>query len=235
MKTGGTSLRSMLISQMGECAVYPNDQELAAQPHGWYPESDFISKNLGTIRKHQVLVGHHPFSLLHQLGQSYQAVTFLREPFSRTFSMLAHRRRTVKGCGELSDEALLADERFVGEQILNYQTKVFADGVKRVNGFHLITEADLKTAVQNLNSFALVGISEHFHESCLLFDRIFQTRLAGGIRHENANPEPRPMSPDLREKIRPLIQLDLVLYEEAMKKFRRDLAGQGIVLPLQHR
>ena len=236
MKTGGTSLRRMLISELGEQAVYPNDRELSALANGWYPSSEYILQNLATIRDHQVLVGHHPFSLQEKLGGKYKPVTVLREPISRTVSMLGHRKRIAPGYEHLTYEELLEDREFVEKQILNYQTKILSMSLGPVNAPQNTGEAELKIAVNNLNFMALLGINEHFFESCCLFDKINKTKLSANIKYENVNTKVAKVSESLRDKIKPLVELDLVLYQEALKKFKNDLSAHGIRLiePVPH-
>jgi len=56
MKTGGTSLRKMLINELGEKAIFPNDTNLSKLPNGWYPTTKWFSENTAQIRKHKILI-----------------------------------------------------------------------------------------------------------------------------------------------------------------------------------
>lgn len=228
MKTAGTSFRQMLLIEFGEKAVFPNDTELSAMPNGFYPKTDFILEHLQALRKHKILVGHHPLALHEKLGKSYQPITFLRDPFERSLSALGHWKRHQPGFIGLSFEKILDNQDFVQSFILNYQTKALSMGVGLVNSFHNVTAVDLQRAIDNLKHFTFIGISEHFQESSRLFDRIFKTKLSAKIRHENASPEAKKVSEDLRKRIEPLIELDLALYQEALKQFKQNLATHGI-------
>lgn len=228
MKTGGTSLRKMLISELGEKAIFPNDTELNELPHGWYPSSDFVEQQSGRLREHKILIGHHPFSLCTKLDKKYKPVIFLREPISRTISMMGHRKRNSPELAHLSDEELLDNKEFVENQILNYQTKILSMKSGHVNLFHHTTHEDLNLALENIKHLAFIGIHEYFFASCSLFDKLFHTGIAKHVLHENVNPSPRQLSEGLLKKIKPLIILDELLYSEALKQFHRDRIAHHI-------
>jgi len=219
MKTGGTSLRKMLIEELGEKAVYPNDKELEKLPNGWYPESEFILQHASELRPHQILVGHHPYSLYEKLKSKYKAIAFLREPVSRTLSIMSHRKRLSPHYAHFTFDELLEDNMFVEKQILNYQTKVLSMDIGAVNDPIATGKPELQRALDNLRELSFIGINEQFPASCRLFDKKFNTRLSKRIRYDNRDPQQQEQPESVINKIRPLVSLDIQLYEEAKRLF----------------
>jgi hypothetical protein len=228
MKTAGTSFRKMLINEFGEESVYPNDTNLSQLPNGWYPSTKWISENYDQIRKHKILIGHFPYSLFEKLNHPYKVITFLREPFSRTISMINHRKLNTPEYATLTFEELLDKEDFVKSQILNFQTKVFGMPLGEVKSPSETNQQTLEIAISRLRKVEFIGISEQFMQSCQLFDKKFSTSMSKNIRSDNILKKGEEISERLLNKIKPLINLDLELYNEATRLFNAEKVKNGI-------
>jgi hypothetical protein len=220
MKTGGTSLRRMLVDAVGEDRVFPNDEDLALRPHGWYPgPQEFV----GLLRSGQthgatIFIGHFPFVLHEEFDSDPLTVALLREPAARTLSMLKHRKLKSKQFAGATYEQILEDADFVERQIRDYQTKIFAfDSIQQcpetVNIAFEIGEHRLKRAVDELGSVDILGLTEDFASFC--------TRLteATGIelrpRRDNRSASGDQLQPHETKRIDRLTRHDQPLYQEA--------------------
>ncbi len=226
MKTGGTSFRRMLAENIGKENLFPNDIDLSKLPNGWYPSTDWISKNIDETRSHKILVGHYPFSLSETLGDSYIPITFLREPFKRTISIIGHRKRKSDNFQNMSYEQLLDHHDFVERQIRNYQTKVFSMRTGEVNSSQENCVFDI--AIERLNKCEFIGLNEFFESSCFLFDKMYGSNLKANIRNDNVNQRNVILTKELKEKIKPLIKYDIIFYDEAVKIFKTRMKKFGI-------
>jgi hypothetical protein len=229
-KTGGTSFRRMLIEEFGNKSVFPNDHDLASMPNGWYPSTEWINKNKHHLREHYILVGHHPYSLSKELIGHYGVITFIREPINRTISMIGQRRRTVAEYNSLNFEEILDIDEFIQSYILNYQTKIFGMPINDHDSPYKSGRDTLQSAISNLHECKFVGLLDRFEESCKLFDKIFKTNTFSKIRHDNIADFNSEKTERLTTKIKPLVNLDLEFYNEAVKIFNTDLRSYGIKL-----
>lgn len=222
MKTGGTSLRRMLIARLGADAVYPNDADLARLPNGWYPLAGPLLEVLPSVRPHTILVGHLPYSLCERLPGRYEVITFLRDPVERS---LSHMGEVIKA-GPLAGSDpldLIHDESFMRGHIANHQAKVL--GMPFGDIYDPGVEVDAAMcgrAVENLRQCAFVGITERFEDSCRLFDQRFGTRLSRRIRRDNiGRKKPNVHRDELVKALLPHLEWDLRLYREAVALFNR--------------
>ncbi len=221
MKTGGTSFRQMLTEEYKRKSIYPNGNDLDSFPNRWYPKAEWVAENINVLRNHKVLVGHYPYSLRNSLGE-YKCVTVIRDPYKRTLSMLGHKLKKTKD-PTVTIEKLLNNESFVSKQILNYQTKVLGMPLGEVNIVDIVTDETFSNAKDNIRHLDFIGINEYFSESCFLYDHRFGTSLVDKIRHDNKAKRSLDVSVEIKKKIEGLIEMDVELYDLALKRFRSEL------------
>lgn len=211
-KTAGTSLRRMLQDDFGEHMVYPGDVHLRRLPNGWYPLGSEMLRDFVKIPPHNVLVGHFTAAMADMLPCHYHVATCLREPVQRSLSVLGHFSRALG----VPATALLDDPEFVSQHVTDFQTRILgADGVCDPHGVQAVDDAALTRALDRVDTFDFVGLTERFHESCMLFDDRFRTGLSRRIRRDAVN---RPEGSELSEyipQLMPLLERDRVLYARA--------------------
>jgi hypothetical protein len=218
-KTAGTSLRRMLQASLGMNAVYPSDEDLRRRPNGHYPSEAELLDPRGRLPRYRVLTGHFSASFAEHLSAPHRRAVVLRDPVQRSLSALAHFHRT-RG---LPPHQLLDDAVFVENHIRNRQTAILGKeyGEQKAG----CSSRHLTKALTNIDAFDFVGLTEHFAESCELFDAVFGTKIRSVILKENVL---RPQGTEFNElvpRILPLVQLDRRLYEHATARFRLQSRG----------
>jgi hypothetical protein len=217
-KTAGTSFRLMLEEYYGKRMVYPGDFYRFSLPNGWYPSGSEMLKNYAKLPSHSVLVGHFTAAMADMVPRIYRAVTFVREPIQRSLSVLAHFSHTLK----IPVDTLVEDSQFMSMKINNFQTRILgADGVCDLHQVEAADDHMLARALSRLETLDFVGITERFEESCQKFDSQFQTRISRLVRRENVfRPEGCEFAQHI-PKIKPHIERDQILYDAAVKRFKK--------------
>ena len=227
-KTAGTSFRKMLQASLGMNAVYPSDEELSIRPNGWYPSEAEILETFPSLRPYFCITGHFSAAIAERLPRHHRTAVFLRDPSQRSLSTLAHFYHTT---GTPPDR-LLDDETFVTRCIRNRQTILLGS-----DGFHTPPAGDtriLDRALDVVDAFDFVGLTERFRESCMLFDSTFGTMIGAAVKKENVlRPNGTEFS-GLLPRILPLIDLDRVLYERARERFKIDIQRLQTDTTLMH-
>jgi hypothetical protein len=221
MKTGGTSLRRMLVDAVGPDQVYPNDEDLAARPHGWYPgPKEFVDiLRAGQTHGASIFIGHFPFVLRDEFESEPLTVALLREPTARTLSMLKHRKLKSAQLSGATYEELLDHEDFVDRQIREYQTKIFAfDSITQcpdtVNVAFEMDEWHRERAINQLKSVDILGVIEDFQGFCTRVAAITGIELR--LRRDNTSALRDPLQPREAPRIDQLIGYDQLLYQRAL-------------------
>jgi hypothetical protein len=219
----------MLQASLGMNAVYPSDDELSIRPNGWYPSEAEILETFPSLRPYFCITGHFSAAIADRLPRRHRTAVFLRDPSQRSLSTLAHFYHTT---GTPPDR-LLDDEKFVAGYIRNHQTILLGN-----EGFHMPPAGDtriLNRALDVVDAFDFVGLTERFRESCMLFDSTFGTMIGGAMRKENVLRPNGTEFIELLPRILPLIDLDRVLYERARARFTIDTQRSQTATPLVHR
>ena len=216
MKTAGTSFRNLLEESLGE-ALFPTVENLHQRNNRYYYSAIEMLDLADELESRQVICGHLPYSLAETLG--FGVATFLREPVSRTLSMLRHRRQKSPKFAAMSVREMLSHP-FVEKQVRDYQSKYFAVPHKQdVNLPFSWAEKDFDRAKRRLAQTEFVGITEYFDESLDLFTNRTGLELPAARRlNVTENPIIQPSEYEL-DLIRQLVARDLELYELAKKLF----------------
>ena len=223
MKTAGTSFRKLLEESLGK-SLFPTDERLRQRQNRHYYSAIEIMElvRLDELASCRVLCGHLPYALVETPEfRNFSLATFLREPVSRTLSMLRHRRRNSPKFAAMGVQEMLSHSAFVEGQIRDYQSKYFAfsDHKQDVNLPFSWEKQDFERAKQRLAQSEFVGITEYFDQSLELFKNQTGLELAAARRvnvAENAVIQP---SDDELALIRQLVARDLEIYEVAKELF----------------
>jgi len=220
MKTAGTSFRKMLQEDIGCENIFPSDKHLEELPNGWYLLPNKILETYQSLPKHKVLIGHFPAAILERLPRAYTSAVFLRDPLQRSLSLIQFYSNQYG----TSIQDLIQNENFINKYIKDYQTKIL--GMIDVADPNIILDIDdavLKSALERVEGFDFVGITEKFEDSCKLFDKLYKTQTVRFLKKTNIS---RPEGNELMEFadfIRPLITKDEIVYRSACERLQKQV------------
>jgi len=225
-KAAGTTLTSVLMRQ------YP--PESIFEVYGLVPDRRIEElKTCSPERRRvvQCVIGHFYFGLDELFDRRCRYITMLRDPVERVISSYYHVLRTpdnwlyrdVAKSG-MTLEQYVKSEGPIAHEARNMQTRMMAGTAWDC----ILDEASLKTAKENLDKCAAVGVVERFDESLVLFKR----RLGWtGLRYLKMRAGGRPrnsdISPSVLDAIRTHNELDIQLYQYAVQRLQMDIAGEG--------
>ncbi len=238
-KVGGTSLHKILEKQ------YPNVKHFRVFEGSNINKIDQL-KGLSTEEKEGIGVirGHMNFGLHEFLPKPVNYITMLRDPVYRVISHYYWIKRNsehflYKDCISMSLEDFVSSK--ITTEIDNSQTRILA-GVADVAPiliplkkeqakipFGECTNEILEKAKKNLNSFAVVGLTERFDESLILLKRILGWEHPPLYLKQNVSPTRLPKE-DLPGEVLALIEkyneLDIELYRYATNLFEEKINHQ---------
>jgi len=225
-KTGGTSFDKMLRRVFPPESCYPTDADVARNRRT-YPDvtpeiCDFIRLPPDRLRGIRLVSGHYPPIAGRLLPEPPRYLTFLRHPMARTISHLRHARHFVPQFRDLSLSQILELRRERELFFRNHQTLMFSyrsmEEACRVDDVVVPDRSRLQLAKETLVRCDFVGIFEFLADSIRLCECRFGWDL-GAIPHEQRSPAEFTADTSLEERIRPLVELDLELYEFACGVF----------------
>jgi hypothetical protein len=236
-KTAGTTLQSMLARQYsseelhevmmrGMSWIAPR-RRLMPRPLISFSKLHRLKSALHRPRELRLIHGHFDLSIMRLLPAGARCFTLLRDPVERAISHYYHyRRMTADPVHALAMESSLAE--WVSERGLvemdNGQTRRLAGEMDRP--FGSVNAEMLERAKSNLAGFAVVGLTERFHESLLLLQRAFGWTLdTSPPRNVGQN---RPRRSDVSEEALKAIEhsncFDAELYRFAAGLFEKALS-----------
>ncbi len=209
----------MLYKQFSQQVIYPNLKDIKANG-GNYPYRKAAIETLKSDRDVQFLMGHYPFAMSRQFSQAPECIVFLRDPMKRAVSNLYHLQHNNPRFKNVSARSIIEGAT---SQINNIHVRFMGDHHFRPHKlFTAETEFGAKALIRakkNLDTCAFVGFTEYFEESVRVLEQKFDWNL-GRIRRKNKTSKRRePISNDLYEKLAALNQLDVELYNYAVKKY----------------
>ncbi len=219
-KTAGSSFRNMLYKQFPQDVIYPNLNDINAN-EGRYPHRKAVVETLEGARPVQFLMGHYPFFLGRKLPEPPDCIVFLRDPVERAISNLYHLQRHNPQFKNTSAQVMIESANW---QINNVQVRYMGDWHFRPNKlFTAETEFGAQALIrakENLDACAFVGFTEHFEASLAALQQKFNWNL-GRVLKKNKSPKQRAsISDELLQKLIELNQLDIELYNYAIKKYQ---------------
>jgi hypothetical protein len=216
-KTAGRSLRQLLYREYtrGRTRLVKNYFTQAAVSESYV--RDLAESPPADLR---VAHGHMLFWPDFAWPEGTEFVTMLRDPVERVIShyywLRSRKERYTKSLSEAVRDGLIDD---------NLQTRVIS-GMMPPHG-ELPQEA-LDLAVERLERFSVVGLTERFDESVVLLTRTLGWRRMVYTR-ENVTPNRKPLDEISNEEIELIHEynaLDLELYAAARRHFKKQVQEQ---------
>lgn len=221
MKTAGTSFRTYM-NQVAPGRIFPDDADLGPTAGQYIGPNRFVEHlEDGKVNpgRTDYMFGHFPLWITEDVPEHWNIATVIRDPIARTVSMIRHHRER-RNLKHLSYEDILSDDNFRAKLIENYQTKVLGAERRDLASANDAMPSDgttLQRAKKRLLSVAFLGITENIDESVAAWHRVTALPREVAFPHLNkAKPEPIPR--DLRQAILPYVELDMELYEWAVKQ-----------------
>jgi hypothetical protein len=170
-KTAGTSLRNALLQTVspGEALlVYPN-WDLGVT----YEEC----LQLPTLQLHrfQWIYGHYKTGLHRYATDRARYVTFIREPFARLRSNIAHHAAagTIFSVDKISVRPSIFINNGLGEEFDNLMTRMIAGITPAEVGPGMMGECHVERAIENVRRhFAFVGRQEQATADCMTLQKL---------------------------------------------------------------
>ena len=194
----------------------------------WFPESVRAAaarfSRLPPEQRAQVRLFHGEhieFGVHHYLSQPVSYFTLLREPVARVLSHYCHgtRRHVPEGMRLREHVSALVEP--------NLQTRLLAGPHEQTAA--LQPHEMLERATRNLDSFAVVGLTERFDETMLLLRRAFGWRMPFYERRNVSRHRLRRETIPAEEfdTIRAVNSLDMELYAHAQMLFEAQIQRYG--------
>jgi Galactose-3-O-sulfotransferase len=240
-KTGGTTLEDYFYTKY-DTEPAPSEPEedgllngpIYHFPLGWGHEDEFPAARLANLLQRPdvwVFLGHFRFGIHELQSRPATYTTVLRDPVARVISLGAHDLRWSGekevpniDLGELERHLLESD----APELDNGQTRRLA-GINPP--FGQCTTAMLERAKHNLSEhFSVVGLTERFDETIVLFSRVLGWELEHYNPSRQVNPH-RLSSSDLSAGVIDAVgernSLDVELHAFAAELFEAQVERQG--------
>lgn len=231
-KTAGVTVMTIIQKH------YQKEESYSTSMSHYYPDGSLDGFNaLPSEHKNRLklLYGHMGFGLHKQFPQPATYFTILRDPVERVISSYYYESRETRSplYPELnSGEIDLATyvNRYTSWEMDNLQTRMIS-GNWHKRGFGPCTGEMLETAKKNLREhFAVVGITNRFDESYLLFKRAFGWPHVYYTKRNVT--ENRPKQTEIPHETLTLIrkhnQFDIQLYEYAQILLNAQIKEHGL-------
>lgn len=210
------------------------DREYRGRPtwtQMWPSEEEIGRLPLRERASLELIKGHFHFGLHRLFPQSTAYITLVRDPVERVIShyyyVLRHPehdlyQRVVDGNLKLRDYVTAG----LSDELENGQLRLLSE---RARGRAACDRACLDEAKRNLDEhFPVVGVTERFDESVLLFQRAFGWRVPLYARSNVRSRDTRaPVDDETRELILDRNRLDQALYESVVERLDTTVASAG--------
>ncbi len=202
----------------------------------YYKPTETFSVRLGKDRKTfkslpyeerakiNLLRGHIAFGAHKFLSRPTIYMTVLRNPIDRTISHYYFvLQETTQRLHDKAKSLDLADFVLNEPEVQNLQTKMLA-GIENI--YQQVDKSTLKQAKENLNSCAIIGLTERFEDTLALMENVLGWQNIPSVEKRQVT-KSRPSISDVPESTIKIIkeynQLDIELYEYAKKLFEESI------------
>jgi len=208
----------MLQRYYGMEHIYPNDEILESEFSREYPNEKWLIENRHNLPNYKFLFLHWPLYFKNNLQRRHKTAFFVREPVQRTLSVLVDA--SVRFNRSIED--LLKDNNFLSDYLIDIQTRFL--GAENLYEFrHNRESINLNKTISKIKNVHFIGVTELFHESCLIFDKTFGTKIVDIQMKENVLRKDQNELMKYANQILPMIEKDQILYENITAIFKKRL------------
>lgn len=227
-KCGGQTLSSMMGLN------FPRSRVLRPQSLDKGLEAEMATIDPSDLARADLIWGHYHYGLHRWLDRPYRYATMVRDPIARVESLYNYARRVP----EHPLHRWIADEGITLEQYVERDVdhNQLDNGlVRQLVGMTdgEVGRAELEQAMRNLDEFTVVGLTERFDESFVLFRRRLGLRMPFYVTRNVSHPEPGAVR--MTDRVRAMLvernALDLELVAHARRLFEQQVAEEGPALP----
>jgi len=229
MKTGGSTLRTVLEREYGLDAVFTlyekgQQQDICIDRY-W-------EMSIENREKKRVFAGHLHFGLHEKLEGPYNYLTMLRDPVERIIS-LYHYIRSMPNHGHhkriVGENMSMSD--FVESEMSSTLGKLyiqFISGIRTLSYWEYSEEALNATKLRLQEFFPIVGILEKLDESLLLMKRAYGWKTPYYVKENTTKNKPEVTHTDKdMEIIRKVSRMDRELYAHVDNMLEATINEQG--------
>jgi hypothetical protein len=234
MKTGGTSLRYMLLRDVlepPELAPYIPGTTLVAADVVFHHINPFLMREAiaNDRRPVRVIAAHYPF-LAYKL-YPYPLVTFslFRDPVDRVVSHLRHQQRDEPP--DRSFEQVYDDKDLFDRFFYNLQARAFVFEDEHAKSLMTRTfdwtDELLEKAKRNVELLDVIGLSSEFPTFVENLEARFGWKFRKNLRAHASPRRQADVPEDLRERIREDLHYDRLFYEHVVSLYRAREAARS--------
>ncbi|KAN0003105.1 hypothetical protein ACTFIZ_009275 [Dictyostelium cf. discoideum] len=213
-KVGGTSMQYHFKKQFNQDSIqqwtFPNSKEI-----------------INVQNAKSVILGHFGYGLHYVLKEdsqkTYNYLTMLRDPVDRVISHYFYHKSTT------FDQEHMVARNNTFDQWLEVSPRGTNEMTRQLSGIFETeeftpTNETFNMALYHLRSMKFVGITERFEETLALLKFYIGLDNSDVSNKKNvAQTKPSGVSPEIIEKIKEKNWMDILLYEEALKMFERQI------------
>lgn len=226
-KCGGQTLSSMLRVN------FPRSRVLHPLSLDKGLEAEMATIAPSDLARADLIWGHYHYGLHRWLDRPYRYATMVRDPIKRIESLYNYARRVPNHpLHRWIDEQDITLEQYVERDVDHNQLNngLIRQFVGMTDGD--VGRAELEQAIRNLDEFTVVGLTERFDESFVLFRRRLGLRMPFYVTRNVSRPEQGAVR--MTDRVRAMLvernALDLELVAHARKLFDQQLAEEGPAL-----
>ena len=217
-KTAGTAFKKLLENQFASEKIFPS-AKLVSDNGGMYPLFHQLIKLDPPAQAPELILGHYPYATHNLVKGNVSKTVIFREPVQRAISNIFHMKNNDSRLKDLSPMEIYVKGR---RNFVNYQIRYLADKHIHLNMRFIdskpINMKDLKSAIANMRTCKVVGISEQLDKTVRLANKVYGWNLKAPGRVNIAKSK-KDISDELMKLIIKDNKLEQRLYNLAIKRF----------------
>ncbi len=227
-KTAGTAFKELLYNHFHQDDFFPNRQTVLDN-NGLYPHFDQIIKSEEPKKSPNILIGHYPYATHQIIKGEVKKTVILRDPIQRAISNVFHFKNYDKKMKDLSPLEVYKRGKM---HLNNFQVRYLTDKGINLNMKFItpkpLNEKDLESAIANMQSCSVVGISEQLDRTVKLTNKVYNWDLKMPKRVNVAKTE-KNISDKLLNILKKENALEQKLYAQACKRFELLCTQHGVI------
>ncbi len=211
-KTAGTTFLRLLYASEDHALIFPNAYEHFIKNHGQHLHPKDIMGDEALKKELQYrkwIVGHFTYPMIHDLSTDPKMITFLRKPFDRIVSEIAHLKTRSVDYSHLTISEIITRRK----EIMGCRSATSFGYVPRLQ--------NLDEAIEHLHQCTFVGLTEAYQESLEKCNQLMDTRFKASTHQNVGDHELRSEIVDLHgDEISQMTEVDTKFYAAGLKIYQ---------------